>query len=74
MKTNFELPKTPTCDVVWYRNGKKNVTTIETPANNDMLVHRMLMDHKVGFGEIRAVKAINTGELNAMDMMTNGWR
>lgn len=49
------------CIVVWYRNGKPNETLIDTPANNDALVQTMLMEHRVGASEIRAVKAV-TGD------------
>jgi hypothetical protein len=59
-KSKFNLPKTPSCVVVWYRNGNKNETLIPTPASNTDLVHTMLMSHRVGFSEIRAVKAVET--------------
>ena len=62
MKTNFKLPTTKMCVVVWYRDGKKNEQLIDTPANNDRLVEVMLK-HKVGYSEIRAVKSVNPDNL-----------
>ena len=56
MKTNFKLPTTKMCIVVWYRNGEKHEQLINTPANNDCLVDTMLMKYHVGYSEIRAVK------------------
>lgn len=63
MKTNFKLPKTKMCIVVWYRNNVKNETLIETPPNNEILHNIMLMKHHVGYGEIRSVKSVNGKEL-----------
>jgi hypothetical protein len=61
-KPNFVLPKTKTCFVVWYRDGKKNETLIDTPATTDKLFNVML-GHKVGFSEIRAVKKVDGHDL-----------
>lgn len=58
MKTHFKLPITKMCIVVWYRNNVKHEQLIAIPANNDRLVNTMLMDHKVGYSEIRAVKPV----------------
>jgi len=62
MKTNFKLPTTKMCIVVWYRNGEKHEQLINTPANNDRLVEVML-SHKVGYSEIRAVLSIDPDKL-----------
>ena len=51
------------CVVVWYRDGKKNETLIETPRSNNDLRNTMLMSHRVGFSEIRCVKSVDTAEL-----------
>lgn len=64
MKTNFTLPQSASCIVVWYRNGKKNETLIPTPANNDNL-RNVMLTHKVGYSEIRAVKAVNGSDIAA---------
>ena len=58
MKPNFVLPKTKMCVVVWYRNGKKNETLIDTPRSNATLFDLMLMNHHVGYSEIRAIKSV----------------
>ena len=63
MRTNFTIPSTPMTTVIWYRDGKKNKTLIDTPSNNEMLVHTMLMKHRVGFSEIRALQSVDTKEL-----------
>lgn len=47
------------CVVVWYRGGKKSETLIPTPANNDNLRNTMLTQHKVGFSELRTIKAVD---------------
>ena len=62
MKTNFVLPTTKLCTVIWYRNGEKHEQLINTPANNDRLVEVML-SHKVGYSEIRAVKSVEPNGL-----------
>ena len=62
MKTNFKLPTTKMCIVVWYRNGEKHEQLINTPANNDRLVEVML-SHTVGYSEIRAVMAVDPDKL-----------
>jgi hypothetical protein len=63
IKPNFILPQTKLCTVVWYRNGVKNETLIETPRSNNDLRNTMLMSHRVGFSEIRCVKSVDTAEL-----------
>lgn len=62
MKTNFTLPKSTMCVVVWYRNNKKNETLIPTPSNNDTLRSEMLKK-QVGYSEIRAVKAVDGSDI-----------
>ncbi len=61
--TNFQLPKTASCIVVWYRNGVKNETLITTPETNSGLVNTMFMTYRVGPSEIRAVKGVNPKDL-----------
>lgn len=56
--TNFTLPQTKLCTVVWFRNNQRNEVLIPTPANNKMLVNTMLT-HRVGASEIRAVKSVD---------------
>jgi len=62
MKTTFQLPKTKLTTVVWYRGNEAHETLIETPHSNDELRNAMLQ-HKVGFSEIRAVKAVDPNAL-----------
>lgn len=57
MITNFKLPETKMCVVVWYRNGVKGETLISTPASNKGLVNVMFAN-RVGASEIRAVKSV----------------
>ncbi len=59
----FHLPNTKMSVVVWYRSGKRNEVLIATPPTNNRLKDVMFTGHKVGFSEIRAVKAVETGEL-----------
>lgn len=66
--TNFRLPNTKTCVVVWYRNGMKNETLIDTPANMEALKNTMIMSHRVGMSEIRCLKAVRPADL-ASSMM-----
>jgi len=69
MKTNFQLPTTSISIVVYKDNkGKLQETLIPTPANNDMLVWIMLKDFKVGYSQIRAVKAVNPHEMLRNDV------
>ena len=56
MKIKFRFPNTRWCFVLWYRNNQAHETHIPTPANPDMLQNEMLR-HRVGYSEIRAVKA-----------------
>lgn len=63
MKPNFKLPNTKQCIVRYVDNeGKMQDLLMETPANNAQLFHTMLMGHKIGYGQIRTVKAV-TAEL-----------
>ncbi len=62
MRLQFRLPKTKLCVVVWYRDNKKNEVLIPTPGNNTRLVEVMLT-HRVGASEIRAVKAVEASGL-----------
>jgi len=60
---NITLPKTKMCVVVSYRDGKPlPETLIPTPKSNNDLRNTMLMEHRVGFSEIRAVKAVNSAD------------
>ena len=63
MKLNFRLPNTRLCVVVWFRNNQKNEVLIDTPANNEALKNTMLMKHRVGASEIRAVKGVDASGL-----------
>ena len=56
--TNFTLPETKLCVVVWVRNGKRQEVLMDTPASNEKLTLAML-ERKVGRSEIRAIKAVN---------------
>ena len=53
----FTLPQTKLCVVTWYRNGVKSETLIDTPATSDQL-QRVMLGHRVGISEVRAVKAV----------------
>ena len=66
MKPNFKLPTTALVTVVWYRNGIKHEELITTPKNNEALFDEMRTQHKVGYSDIRAVKAVNP--LNLLDV------
>lgn len=65
IKPNFILPTTNLCTVVWYRDGKKNETLIETPRSNNDLRNTMLTKHRVGFSEIRCIKSLYGNDLAA---------
>ena len=60
--TNFTLPATKLCVVVWYRNGKRSENLIPTPASNAALTNVMLAN-KEGRSEIRAIKPVHPGHL-----------
>lgn len=62
MKIKFRLPNTRLCVVLWYDNNQPHEVLIDTPANNEMLQLEMLK-HKVGWTQIRAVKAVETSGL-----------
>jgi hypothetical protein len=73
-KTNFVLPNTKMCVVVWYRDGKKmEDILIETPKSNNDLRNTMLMNHRVGFSEIRALKAVDTNDLEKSISQFRRW-
>jgi hypothetical protein len=57
MKNKFLIPQSANVVVRWLRGGVFTDTLIPRPANNEMLRFTMLQNHKVGHGEIRAVKA-----------------
>ncbi len=63
MKPIFILPQTKLSTVVSYRNGVKSETLIQTPRSNADLFHTMLISHRIGFSEIRAVKAVKTADM-----------
>lgn len=56
IKTNFQIPDSAMIIVRWFRNNTFHDTKIPRPANNEMLRLTMLQKHRVGFGEIRAIK------------------
>jgi hypothetical protein len=58
MKIKFTIPNTQFVIVLWFRNNRMNRTTIERPANTDMLQLRMLKE-KVGMSEIRALRPVD---------------
>jgi hypothetical protein len=62
MKINFKLPNTSLCVVIHFRDDKKGETLIPTPRDNEALRSEMLK-RKVGYGEIRGVKSVDTGEI-----------
>lgn len=62
MKVNFKLPNTRFCVVIHIRDNKPQETLIETPRNNEALRGAML-ERKVGYGEIRGVKSVDTTEI-----------
>lgn len=62
LATNFKLPTTKLCTVVWYRNGTKGEVLMPTPANNNQLV-QIMFEHRVGRSEIRAVKPVDPTSL-----------
>jgi hypothetical protein len=62
MKVNFSLPNTRLCIVLTVRDNKPTEHLIDTPRDNDALRQRML-ERKIGYSEIRAVKAVDAGSL-----------
>lgn len=66
--TNFRLPTTKTCVVVFYRNGKRGEVLIDTPRTNEGLKNKLVMEHRVGMSEVRALKPVNPTDL-ASSMM-----
>lgn len=67
--TKFVFPNTRTCVVRWERNGQFNETIIPTPEGTTGLRNAML-GHRVGYSEIRAVKADPNGVIK--DVSTLG--
>ena len=63
MKPTFNIPKSSMVVVVWYRDGIRRETLIQTPKSNNDLFNTMLMTYRVGYSEIRAVKAVVADEL-----------
>lgn len=62
-KPNFKLPTTPTCIVKYMdAEGKLQDKLMDTPPNNGILISRMLSYH-IGYGQIRAVKAVEASDL-----------
>lgn len=57
MKIKFQIPQSTNVIVRWFRHGKFTDTLIPRPANNEMLRLTMVQNHKVGYSEIRCVKA-----------------
>ena len=62
MKVNFTLPNTRLCIVLTIRDNKRTEHLIDTPRDNDALRQRML-EKKIGYGEIKAVKAVDGDSL-----------
>ena len=58
MKPKFSLPKTARC-IVRYADSDGNIREVSmtTPINNEGLFSIMLSKHRIGFSQIRAVKA-----------------
>ena len=63
MITNFKLPPTSMCVVVWYRNGVKGEILIPTPETTVGLKNVMFNQHRVGISEVRAVKSVEPQSL-----------
>ena len=63
MKPTFNIPNSSMVVVVWYRDGIRHEQLIPTPKSNNDLFNTMLMDYRVGFSEIRAIKAVVADEL-----------
>jgi kynureninase len=53
----FKLPNTKTAVVVWERNGQRREVTIPTPAGMKQMRDHLVMHHKIGMNEVRAVKS-----------------
>lgn len=74
-KPEFKLPTTHQCIVRYVdKNGKMQDELMGTPANNDRLFHTMLMEHKVGYGQIRAVKAFGTSAIQIGNFQRNSFK
>lgn len=58
MKLEFKLPETPTCKVIYERDGTKYSATIPTPSNADGVVSVMLA-RQVGVSQIRGIEPIH---------------
>ncbi len=69
MKVNFSLPNTKLCIVLTIRGNERKEHLIDTPPSNDALRQRML-EKKIGFSEIKAVKAVEpAGLVSLMTML-----
>ena len=51
------------CVIIWDRNGQRNEVLIPSPQSSASLARTMFNNHRVGYSEIRAVKAVNPSEL-----------
>ena len=69
--TKFVFPNTQTCVVVWYRNGERHESIIKTPEGTTGLRNAML-GQRVGYSEIRAVKADPNGKLKDVSGLNAG--
>lgn len=62
-QTQFTLPQTSMCTVLWLRNGTMHEELIATPSTNERLKDIMFANFKCGWSEIRAVKGVNPHEM-----------
>lgn len=75
IKVKFRIPDSAMVVVRWFRNNTFHDTKIARPANNEMLRLTMLQKHRVGFGEIRAVKPDReTGAPSPSDLRSLAYR
>lgn len=65
MKPTFVIPQTPFCRVVYKdRDGKiRSTPTMDTPKSSNALIDLMLLNHRVGFSQIRYAEAVKVEEL-----------
>lgn len=63
MKPIFKLPETKMCVVIWYRDGERHEQLMDTPTTSAKLIDLMLMQHHVGWSEIRGVQSVDIREL-----------
>jgi hypothetical protein len=58
MKKTFELPATPSCRVIYLKDGVSYAGVLNpTPKSNDELQQRMLVRH-IGMGQIETLEPI----------------